>query len=85
VLAARGAGLFLGLELVSDERAKEPLPQYVTERIFKECLLRCLLTKACTASFRIQPSVTIDEATALNGLAILREAQSFSYGSFLTP
>jgi 4-aminobutyrate aminotransferase-like enzyme len=70
---ARGSGLFLGLELVRDKKTKEPLPRKVTERIFQECVRRGLLTMAYSASFRLQPPLTTDEATARNGLAILRE------------
>jgi 4-aminobutyrate aminotransferase-like enzyme len=69
----RGRGLFLGLELVASKQTKEPLPRSVTERIFRECLKRGLLTMAYSPSFRIQPALTIDQATASNGLAILRE------------
>jgi 4-aminobutyrate aminotransferase-like enzyme len=70
----QGAGLFLRMELVKDKATKEPLPRRVTERIFAECVRRGLLTMAYAASFRIQPALTIDEATARNGIAILREA-----------
>jgi len=70
---ARGAGLFLGLELVKDKTTKEPLSRRVTERIFKECVARGLFTMAYNPSFRLQPALTIDEGTARNGLAILRE------------
>jgi 4-aminobutyrate aminotransferase/(S)-3-amino-2-methylpropionate transaminase len=70
---AQGAGLFLRVELVKDKKTKEPLPRQVTERIFQECVKRGLLTMSYAASFRIQPALTIDEATALNGLAILAE------------
>jgi 4-aminobutyrate aminotransferase/(S)-3-amino-2-methylpropionate transaminase len=70
---AQGAGLFLRLELVKDKRTKEPLPRRVTERIFQECVKRGLLTMSYAPSFRIQPALTIDEATARNGLAILAE------------
>jgi 4-aminobutyrate aminotransferase / (S)-3-amino-2-methylpropionate transaminase / 5-aminovalerate transaminase len=69
----RGAGMFLGIELVSDKVAKTPLPRKVTERIFGECVRRGLLAMSYSASFRIQPPLTTDEATARNGLAILRE------------
>jgi 4-aminobutyrate aminotransferase/(S)-3-amino-2-methylpropionate transaminase len=69
----QGAGLFLRVELVKDRTSKEPLPRAVTERIFQECVRRGLLTMAYTASFRIQPALTIDEATAKNALAILAE------------
>ena len=70
---ARGAGMFMALELVSDKTAKTPLPRKVTERIFQECVRRGLLAMSYSASFRIQPPLTTDEATARNGLAILRE------------
>jgi 4-aminobutyrate aminotransferase-like enzyme len=69
----QGAGLFLRVELVRDKKTKEPLPRKVTERIFQECVRRGLLTMAYASSFRIQPSLTIDAATAKNGLAILAE------------
>ncbi|HSZ82161.1 MAG TPA: aspartate aminotransferase family protein [Polyangia bacterium] len=69
----QGEGLFLRVELVRDKKTKEPLPRRITERIFAECVRRGLLTMAYAASFRIQPALTIDEATANNGLAILAE------------
>jgi 4-aminobutyrate aminotransferase/(S)-3-amino-2-methylpropionate transaminase len=69
----RGAGMFLAIELVSDKRSKTPLTRKVTERIFSECVRRGLLTMSYSASFRIQPPLTTDEATAKNGLAILAE------------
>jgi 4-aminobutyrate aminotransferase-like enzyme len=69
----QGAGLFLRVELVEDKKTKKPLPRKVTDRIFQECVKRGLLTMSYAASFRIQPALTIDEATARNGLAILAE------------
>ena len=63
----------MALELVSDKVKKTPLPRKTTERIFQECVRRGLLTMSYSASFRIQPPLTTDEATAMNGLAILRE------------
>jgi 4-aminobutyrate aminotransferase/(S)-3-amino-2-methylpropionate transaminase len=68
-----GAGLMLRMELVKDKKTKEKLPRRVTERIFLEAVRRGLLTMAYSPSFRIQPALTIDEATARNGIAILRE------------
>jgi 4-aminobutyrate aminotransferase / (S)-3-amino-2-methylpropionate transaminase / 5-aminovalerate transaminase len=69
----QGSGLFLRVELVKDRKTKEPLPREVTQRIFMECVRRGLLTMAYSASFRLQPALTLDEATAKNGLAILDE------------
>src|SRR5262245_5304698 len=68
-----GLGLLIRMELVKDKKTKEPLPRRVTERIFTEAVKRGLLTMAYAASFRIQPALTIDEATAKNGVEILRE------------
>ena len=56
-----------------DRKTKEPLPRPITERIFMECVRRGLLTMAYAASFRLQPALTLDEATARNGLAVLAE------------
>ena len=56
-----------------DRVTKEPLARRVTERIFMECVRRGLLTMSYSASFRLQPSLTIDAATARNGIEILRE------------
>jgi 4-aminobutyrate aminotransferase-like enzyme len=69
----QGAGLFLRVELVSDRKTRAPLPPAITERFFFECLRRGLLTMAYGASVRLQPALTIDEATAQNGLCILAE------------
>ena len=68
-----GVGLLLRMELVKDKKTKEPLPRKVTARIFSEIVKRGLLTMAYAPSFRIQPALTIDEATARNGVEILRE------------
>jgi 4-aminobutyrate aminotransferase-like enzyme len=68
-----GVGLLLRMELVKDKKTKEPLPRKVTARIFTELVKRGLLTMAYAPSFRIQPALTIDEATARNGVEILRE------------
>jgi 4-aminobutyrate aminotransferase-like enzyme len=72
-----GVGLLLRMELVKDKKTKEPLPRKVTARIFGELVKRGLLTMAYAPSFRIQPALTIDEATAQNGVEILRETFDF--------
>ncbi len=69
----RGVGLFLAIELVQDKITKAPLPTPLCKHIFMECLKRGLLTMSYTASFRIQPAMTIDEATIDNAVAILTE------------
>jgi 4-aminobutyrate aminotransferase-like enzyme len=69
----RGRGLFLSLELVKDKKTKEPLSRQVTGRLFDECVRRGLLCMVYAPSFRLQPSLTIDEATARNAVAILRD------------
>ncbi|HEY3819214.1 MAG TPA: aspartate aminotransferase family protein [Polyangiaceae bacterium] len=68
-----GRGLFLGIELVRDKKTKEPLSRTVTRRIFDACVARGLLTMAYSPSFRLQPALTIDRATAQAGVAVLRE------------
>ncbi len=68
-----GRGLFLGVELVSDKRTRAPLSRQVTRAIFDACVRRGLFTMAYAPSFRLQPALTIDLATAMNGIAVLRE------------
>ena len=69
----RGAGLFIGMDLVRDKATKEPISNAVCHRIFQECLKRGLLTMAYTHRVRIQPAMTLDEATADSATAILAE------------
>jgi 4-aminobutyrate aminotransferase-like enzyme len=69
----RGAGLFIGIDLVRDKVAKEPVSKAVCERIFNECLQRGLLTMTYTHRVRIQPAMTIDEGTVDSAIAVLGE------------
>jgi 4-aminobutyrate aminotransferase-like enzyme len=69
----RGRGLFLAIELVRDKRTKEPLGSDITRRIYDACVARGLLAMTYTARVRIQPALTIDDGTARNGIAVLRE------------
>jgi len=69
----RGAGLFIGMELVSDKTTKQPLSKNSCRKIFQECLKRGLLTMTYTPRVRIQPAMTIDEGTVDVVVAILSE------------
>ena len=69
----RGAGLFLGVELVKDKGTKEPLSRRATRRLFDEAVRRGLFTMVYAPSLRLQPALTLDQDTALNGVAILRD------------
>jgi len=70
----RGRGLLLGVELVSDRRTKKPLEKKWTRQLFDECLKRGLISMCYSHTIRINPPLTIDEATALEGLELLDEA-----------
>jgi 4-aminobutyrate aminotransferase / (S)-3-amino-2-methylpropionate transaminase / 5-aminovalerate transaminase len=72
----RGRGLLLGLELVKDRRTKELVSAELTQALFQECLRRGLVAMSYTPVIRINPPLSIDEATALEGLEILDEALS---------
>jgi 4-aminobutyrate aminotransferase-like enzyme len=69
----RGAGLMIGIELVREKRTREPLSSQAAHRIFQECLRRGLLTMSYSASFRIQPALTLSLEEANEGIAVLRE------------
>jgi len=72
--AVRGRGLMLGIDLVSDRDAMTPLPDTLTRRIFHEALHRGLWAMCYSPRIRINPPLSIDESTALEGLDILEEA-----------
>ncbi len=69
----RGAGLFIGLELVKDRKTREPLDAAVTRQLYQDCVQRGLLAMTYTPHVRLQPALTIDRDAALEGLAILEE------------
>ena len=70
---ARGRGLFLAIEMVKDKKTREPISKAACNKIFMACLERGLLTMAYAASFRIQPAMTMDEATVDHTIEILNE------------
>jgi 4-aminobutyrate aminotransferase/(S)-3-amino-2-methylpropionate transaminase len=70
----RGAGLLLGLELVKDRKSKELVSKDSTKALFQECLRRGLVAMSYSPVIRINPPLSIDEGTALEGLEILDEA-----------
>lgn len=70
----RGRGLLLGVELVKDRQTKEPLPKFLTQKLFQSCLKRGLLAMCYSHNIRINPPLTITEQQALEGLEIFDEA-----------
>jgi 4-aminobutyrate aminotransferase/(S)-3-amino-2-methylpropionate transaminase len=68
-----GAGMMLRMELVTDKKSREPLPRSVTHRLFDALVQHGLMTMAYSPHFRLQPSLTLDEKTAQNGVGILRD------------
>jgi len=76
----RGRGLLLGVELVKDRATKEPLGKDLTRALFDECLRRGLVSMCYSPAIRINPPLTIDEATALDGLDRLDGAMTAVFG-----
>lgn len=69
----RGRGLFVAIEMVKDKQTREPLAASVAKRIYDACVQRGLLVMSYAPRIRLQPALTLDVATASNGVAILRE------------
>ncbi len=67
----RGAGLLLGIEVVKDRATKQPVAALVMRTVYEDCLRRGLLVMSYSPHIRIQPALTIDAETGLEGLAIL--------------
>jgi 4-aminobutyrate aminotransferase-like enzyme len=72
--AVRGKGLMLGIELVRDQKTKEPIAKEFTRTLYQECLRRGLVAMTYSPSIRINPPLVITEREALAGLAVLDEA-----------
>ena len=70
----RGRGLLIGVELVKSRQTKEKLDKETCKVIFKECLKRGLIVMGYNPDIRINPPLTIDQATAEEGIEIMEEA-----------
>jgi 4-aminobutyrate aminotransferase-like enzyme len=70
----RGRGLLIGIELVKDRTTKEPLSKTLCERFFHESLKRGLILMGYAPRVRIHPPLTLSDAEALEGAAIIDEA-----------
>ena len=67
----RGEGLFLAIEMVKNRRTKVPLDSAVMRDLYKKGVQRGLLAMTYTPHIRLQPALTIDEATAEEALSVL--------------
>lgn len=70
----RGRGLLIGIDLVKNPKTKEPLPKWLCERFFAEALKRGLILMGYSPRVRIHPPLTLTEAEAREGAAIIDEA-----------
>ncbi len=68
-----GKGLMIRVEFVKSKETRERLDKKTCEGIFLGALKRGLLTMAYTSSFRVNPPLVVDEATAMEGMDILEE------------
>ncbi len=72
----RGKGLLIGIELVKDRVSKEPLDKKVCVRMFHEGMKRGLISMIYNPHFRVNPALSMDQATADTSIAILDEVFS---------
>jgi 4-aminobutyrate aminotransferase/(S)-3-amino-2-methylpropionate transaminase len=68
-----GKGLLIRVEFIRDKDTRERLDRKVCEGIFLKAMQKGLLTMAYTHSFRVNPPLVLDEATAMEGMDILEE------------
>jgi 4-aminobutyrate aminotransferase-like enzyme len=69
----RGAGLFLGIELVKDRKSKEPIANEVMKEVYLHGVRHGLLAMSYSPHIRLQPALTLDEGAAREGLLLLEE------------
>jgi 4-aminobutyrate aminotransferase / (S)-3-amino-2-methylpropionate transaminase / 5-aminovalerate transaminase len=70
----RGRGLMIGVELVADQRSKEPLDKAISRALFHEALERGLITMSYSQVIRINPPLILSEEEAMCGVDILDES-----------
>jgi 4-aminobutyrate aminotransferase/(S)-3-amino-2-methylpropionate transaminase len=70
----RGRGLLIGMDLVKNRKTQEPLPKALCEKFFMESLKRGLIFMAYSPRVRIHPPLTLTEAEAREGVAIMSAA-----------
>lgn len=69
----RGAGLFLGIELVKDKESKEPFVQ-AGHMVFKKAFEKGVAWIPSNENLRITPPLIMTEEVAMKGLDIIEEA-----------
>ncbi len=69
----QGKGLLIRVEFVKNKNTRERLDKKICEGIFLRAMKKGLLTMAYTNSFRVNPPLVLDEATAMEGMDILEE------------
>ena len=72
----RGRGLLLGIEMVRDRKTREPIAAGVMKDVYLSGLRRGLLAMTYSPRIRLQPALTIDEASADEALGLLAEVFS---------
>ena len=70
----RGRGLLIGMDLVKDRKTKELLGKADCEKFFIEALKRGLILMGYSPRVRIHPPLTLTDAEAREGVAIIDEA-----------
>ena len=77
----RGAGLFIGIDMVRNRQTKEPVPATVMRDVFTSAVRRGLLAMLYTSRIRLQPALTITREAAAEALGLLDECFAELYAS----
>lgn len=70
----RGSGLFLSMELVQDQKIKEPLSKVQTEKLFSLGIKNGVLAMTYSPHVRFQPALTITKDELSSGLERLEKS-----------